>query len=331
LSKASAQNPFANLSCWVMSEGHAGMENQCRGLAEALGFTPLIKRVAPRPPWIWMPAALWPCPFLSLKSDSDRLEPPWPDVLITCGRRSVPLAMAIRRKSGNKTFTIHIQDPTVASHRFDLIVAPAHDGFTGDNVIVAHGALHRVTRDRLTADAKHFAPLYADLPRPLIGVLIGGPNRRYKAGPIEMAQLAEKLKRLCAETGGALAVTPSRRTGAGSLKAFTEGLGDTPAVIWDNQGDNPYFGILGLADIIVVTCDSISMVTEACVSGKPVYVEFFPGGSKRFEQFHAEMIAAGYTRPFSGRLENFPGKEMDNMGEVSARIAEKFGDHRQKA
>jgi len=335
-------------SCWALSEGHAGMENQCIGLAEAMGLTPEVKRVRFRFPWTRLPAGLWPFPFRAAAGGSDALEPPWPDVLITCGRRSVPLALAIRQQSGGKTFTVHIQNPTVPPSAFHMIVAPEHDGLTGPNVHLTHGALHRVTTVRMKDDAEKFAPLYASLPRPLAGVLVGGSNRRYRMGRKEMADLGDKLRQLHEESGAGLAVTASRRTDAATMGVLREKLAGVPAVFWPevsrdvqdrkpgadsggefdkNPDENPYYGILGLADLVVVTCDSISMVSEACASAKPVLVMHFPGGSKRFHRFHRAMEKDGYTRPFIGRFESWTPPLLDDVSGAVAAVRAAFLAH----
>ena len=310
------------------------MENQCIGLAEAMGLTPEVKRVRFRFPWTRLPARIWPFPFRAAAKGSDVLAPPWPDILITCGRRSVPLALAMRQKSARHTFTVHIQNPTVPPSAFHMIVAPQHDGLTGPNVYVTHGALHRVTAARMKDDAEKFAPLYASLPRPLVGVLIGGSNRRYRVGQREMADLGDKLRQLHEESGAGFAVTASRRTDAVTMEVLREKLADVPAVIWDGrEGDdgeldeNPYYGILGLADLVVVTCDSISMVSEACASAKPVLVAHFPGGSKRFHHFHRAMEKDGYTRSFTGRYERWMPPPLDDVSGAVAAVRAAFLAH----
>lgn len=324
-------------TCWVLSEGHAGMENQGIGLAEAVGFVPEVKRVRARFPWTVLPAGLWPFPFHAAAKRSDALTPPWPDILITCGRRSVPLSLAIRQESGGKTFTVHIQNPTVPASAFHVIVAPKHDGVTGPNVQYSHGALHRVTAERLNGDAEKFTPLFAALPRPLVGVLLGGSNRRYRVGEHEMAQLGDKLRQLHEESGAGLAVTGSRRTDAAGMAVLREKLKGVPTVIWDGQeknsggnpGENPYYGILGLSDLLVATCDSISMVSEACASAKSVLVAHFPGGSKRFHRFHKGMEEDGYTRTFTGRYEKWTPPPLDDMSAAAAVVRGAFLAHRE--
>ncbi len=307
-------------TCWTLTEGHAGMESQCRGLAEALGVTPERKRARPRAPWIWLPTGCWPRPLAAPAPGSDALAPPWPDVLISCGRRSVDIALAIRRASGGRTFAVHIQDPHVRPSRFDLVVAPRHDGLTGPNVVVTAGAVHPVTPEKLAAAAGRFGPALAHLPRPLVAVLVGGSNRSYRLTPAVTAALAERLVELCRAEGAGLAVTPSRRTGRENERELRRRLAGVPSVVWDGSGENPYLGYLALADAIVVTCDSVSMVSEAIATGKPVYVVDIEGGSRRLRRFHEMLRADGITRPFDGRLDRWDYAPPDDTARAAEAI-----------
>lgn len=307
-------------TCWVMSPGHAGMENQCRGVAEAAGFAPVVKRVRPMAPWTLLPPGLWPFPFAALGPGSDRLAPPWPDLLVTCGRRAVPYALAIRKLSAGKTFTVHIQDPHVAPERFDLLAPPAHDGLEGPNIFATTGALHRVTSERLAAEAARFAPRVAHLPRPYIAVLIGGSNGSFTIDQQIVLQWSRRLMLVANEVGGSLLVTPSRRTGKRVVEDLVERLQPARAEIWDMAGDNPYFGYLGLADHVIVSPDSISMVSEACATGKPVHILPLAGGTAKFQAFHAHMQAKGYTRTLGQHLETWTYPPLDDTAAVAQEI-----------
>ncbi|MEQ9639189.1 MAG: mitochondrial fission ELM1 family protein [Alphaproteobacteria bacterium] len=311
-------------TCWVLSEGHAGMENQCRGLAEAAGFRPEVKRIRPRAPWTWLPPGWWPAPFRALGEASDSLQPPWPDLLITCGRRSVPYAMAIRRRSAGKTFTVHIQDPHVAPSRFDLLAPPRHDGLEGENIYPTTGALHRVTAERLAEEAETWAPKVAHLSRPYVTVLIGGSNGSYRIDADEIDDWCRRLAAIAVREGASLLVTPSRRTGDDNVVRLIAGLADVPAQVWDLQGENPYFGYLGLADHVVVSPDSISMVSEACATGKPVHVLPLAGGTRKFQAFHRNMREAGYTRLLGEGLESWTYPPLDDTADVAREIVRRL-------
>jgi mitochondrial fission protein ELM1 len=312
-------------TCWILTEGHAGMEAQCRGLAEALGLAPAVKRVRVRLPWDALPNRLWFRPLAALTADSDKLAPPWPDLVISCGNVSAPLAAAIRRESGSRTRAVHIQDPKMDRRHFDLIVAPRHDGIAGDNVISSAAAIHPVTAQKLADGARSWAPALSHLPHPMTAVLIGGSNGRHRLTPAVAARFADDLARLARDTGGALAVTPSRRTGAEIEALIRERLKDVPAFIWDGRGDNPYFGLLALADAIVVTEDSVSMTSEAIATGKPVYVAALAGESRRLRRFHQMLMDDGITRPFDGRFATWSYAPPDDTARAAAEIRRRFG------
>lgn len=285
--------------CWIVTDGNAGMENQCLGLAAAIGVTPEIRRIRLRPLWEWLPPQITARlrPLAGLHPEGDRLDPPWPDLLIATGRRTVALSVAIKQLHP-RTVTVQIQNPHYTYSAFDLVVTPEHDQAQGNNVISTTGALHGVTRARLDAAAAEFGGSLAHLPRPLVAVLIGGANKVYRMTPAIIAALCEGLRDLANATGCSFAVTPSRRTGAENIAALQKGLADVPHVIWDGQGGNPYFAFLGLADAIIVTSDSVNMVSEACASGKAVYVYDLPGGSRKFDAFHKAMRRRAAVRPF---------------------------------
>lgn len=307
------------LSCWVLTEDKVGMISQCWGLAEALGVQPLQKIWTPRAPWKFLPPALWCCALRSGRAGSDLLAPPWPDLLIATGRPTVAVARAIRRVSAGATFTVQIQNPGIALHHFDMVVAPQHDNLQGPNVFNTRGALHRVTAARLATAATQWAPSLAHLPQPRAAVLLGGSNRRYRFTAAIAAQLAQQLAAL-ARSGIGLMITPSRRTDPAVVSTLRNALRELPAVIWDGAGDNPYFAYLGLADHVIVTGDSVNMVSEACATGKPVYIVELAGRSAKFERFHAALRAAGMTRPFEGSLAQWHYPPLDDVGAAAAEI-----------
>ncbi|MGE0743788.1 MAG: mitochondrial fission ELM1 family protein [Rhodospirillales bacterium] len=305
---------------WVVTDGKAGMESQCLGLAEALGVAPTVKRISPRLPWRLLPPPLWLAPLAAPGGDGDRLASPWPDLLIATGRQTVAPAAAIRRAARGATFAVQIQDPGVPPDRFDLVVAPAHDGLAGPNVIATLGALHRVTRARLDAAAARLAPAVAHLPHPRVAVLVGGPNRHYRMDAAAVERLAADLARLARTAGAGLLVTPSRRTGAAAEATLRRVLEPVPSLVWDGSGENPYFGFLGLADAVVVTADSVNMACEAAATGKPVHVVALDGGSAKFDRFHAALRERGIARPFDGTLAAWTYPPLDETARVAAAI-----------
>ena len=308
---------------WALHDGKIGMANQVTGLAEALGWTFVEKRLAIRAPWRYLPPALWLAPAQALGSSGAALAPPWPDILIACGRNTVAPARMVKRASGGRTFWVEVQDPRFARDEIDLIVAPLHDPAPGDNVLRTLGAVHRVTAAKLSDAAARFAPLFAALPRPLAAVLIGGDNGVYKLTEARFAALCDQLVGL-ALSGVGLAITPSRRTGDAQRRMLRERLAGVPAYVWDGSGDNPYFGILALADAIIATADSVSMISEAAATGKPVHIVELDGGSRKFARFHEALREAGITRPFAGTLGTWSYAPLDDTARAAAEIRRRF-------
>jgi mitochondrial fission protein ELM1 len=312
-------------TCWVVTDGKAGMENQCLGLAEMLGLTPVVKRIKLRSPWKQLSPFLRHGLKYAFSVHGDGIMAPWPDILIATGRASVPASLYVRRMSkragGKGTFTVQIQNPVIDPSRFDLVVVPRHDTLSGKNVMTTRGSLHRVTAEMLASEAQKFLPLVASLPSPRIAVLIGGSNAVYSLTPREMKILAAQLAAI-AGSDCSLMITSSRRTGAENIEILQDTLRGTPSYIWDGQGANPYYGMLGLAGAVLVTCDSVNMVSEACSTGKPVMVINLPGGSDKFRRFHQAMQDDGMTRPFTGKIEKWDYAPLNDMNLVASRIKE---------
>jgi mitochondrial fission protein ELM1 len=316
-----AAAPGGDLSCWVLGEGLAGTENQCLALAAALGLTPEIKRAVAAAPWRWLRGAMTALPPAFLAPGGDAVAPPWPDLVIASGRKCVGLALAIRRAAGGRSFVIFVQNPRWGVAGFDLVVAPRHDGLAGDNVFSTRGALSRVDASSLAAAAAHFAPAFADLPRPLVACLIGGASRRHRLTPAGGRAIGEALARLSAETGAGLLITPSRRTPPASFAALVAALAGAPASIWRGGGENPYLGFLALAEAILVTADSVSMVSDAGATGKPVHILPVEGRQPaQFERFFADLEAEGAIRRFTGALPAWTYEPLRDTGLAAAEI-----------
>lgn len=311
--------------CWVLSDGKAGMEVQCRGLAEALGFDPIVKRIIMRRPWRWMPPLLITDPLTRTDPTADTLSPPWPDVLIASGRQTVALSIALRRQSGGRTFTVQVQNPAVDPTNFDVVVAPRHDRLSAANAITTTGGLNLVTEARLAAAVAQFGTDYDHLPHPRVAVLIGGNSKVHRLSAAATRRLGAQLAALARNEGAGLMVTASRRTGAANIAILRQALAGLSAVIWDGAGENPYYAFLALADSIVVTSDSVNMVSEAATTGKPVFIVDLDGGSRKFRRFHATLREKGITRPFAGTLDRWTYSSLsdtpDAANEIRRRVA----------
>jgi uncharacterized protein len=319
----------ANLSIWTVTDGKIGMVNQTLGLAEAValacgGATISEKRVTPKMPWRWIPPSLWPPGVTGIARESDPLVPPWPDIVISCGRHAVGPTMAVKENSAGASFIIHVQHPRVPLSKFDLIAAPRHDRLEGQNVIPIIGAMHRVTQAKLDCAAASYADTLNHLPRPRVAVLIGGANRSYRMTESVARRLGRDLAYIADQNGAGLMVTASRRTGLDNENLLRAAIGApnkaSNAVFWDNQGPNPYFAYLALADALIITCDSVNMISEAAATGKPVYIVPLEGGDAKFSAFHQMLYDAGIARPFEGTLDHWSYEVPDEPKRVATEI-----------
>ena len=304
---------------WVLHDGKAGMASQAVGLAEATGFRFCEKRLAIRRPWAWLPPRLWPAPLRAAGKSGAQLAAPWPDLIIACGRNTAAPALAVRRAGAGRTIAAQIQNPEIGRDDFDLLVVPEHDRLSGPRVLVTRGAVHRVTPALLAAERSRF-PALAQMPRPIVSVLIGGSNKAYRLGSGRLGEIADALAAILRRQGGSVLLTPSRRTGADGLALLRERLKGLPAEVWDGVGDNPYYAYLALADAFLVTGDSVSMISEAAATGKPVHIFELDGGNAKFARFHECMRAAGITRPFAGQIETWCYPVPDDTSRAGAAV-----------
>jgi hypothetical protein len=315
------QSAGRHRTTWVITDGKMGMVSQAMGLAEAVGFDIVPKTIRPAAPWKWLPASVWPAGASGAAPGGDPLDGDPPDLIVSCGRHAVGPALWLKRRHGNRCFLAHVQHPRAKVSAFDLIVAPAHDGLRGPNVIEVTGSLHGVTPEKLRDAAARFAPRFADAPRPLIAVLIGGSNSVYALDDRTVDTLIENLTHLVDAYGAGLLITLSRRTGEAAGRRLRAALQDIAVEIWDETGENPYHAYLGLADAIVVTCDSVNMISEACSTGKPVYIVPLPGGeNSKFASFHELLVRAGTARFFDGRLDSWSYEPLDDTARAAREV-----------
>jgi mitochondrial fission protein ELM1 len=287
-------------TCWVLTTGEAGMRSQALGLAEAVGLPFVEKRVVLNAPWSWLPGGLLSVPLTAAKFDGAPATPPWPRLVIGCGRRSIGPALAVKRASGGRTLAVYVQNPELAREKFDLVAAMPHDGVTGANVATSATALHRVTEQRLAEARDEWrGRLCAD--GPVLGVLVGGDNGGYRLTEAVTRQLIRIVERARREHGFSAAVTPSRRTDDAARAMLTKGVTNAGlGTFWDEKGENPYFGILALSDRLIVTAESISMISEALATGRPVHVLSLEGRARRHDAFLTRVVSQGLVSPIDG-------------------------------
>lgn len=284
---------------WVVSEGLAGLNAQAIGLAEAAGLSHELRVLRPSAPWKWISARMWPNPLAAV---ADSIKAPLPQLAIGCGGMAGAVLAALRQSMR----VVQVQNPRMDISRFDLIIANRHDELTGPNVFVTRTAVHRVTQARLDAEAVAWRDRLAAYKRPLVAVLLGGSNGRYRLDAAVGGRLARELTDMVRRDGVGIVVTPSRRTDPAVTALIRQALAPLGGWVWDGVGENPYFGMLALADMIVVTQDSVSMISEAAATGAPVTWATLPGRSRRQGLFLKTMTDEGRIRPFQGRFSTWP-------------------------
>jgi len=307
--------PLAGLSGWVITTGMAGMDVQAQGVAEALGLAYDMKRV--RPKGIWKFAAPWApvAPAERFGEPGSQFAPPWPDIAISLGRGSVPYMRALRRRAGEETFTVVLQDPKTGLGTADMIWVPIHDRLRGPNVFTTLTAPHSFTAQHLAELRRVVPPAIAALPHPRVAVVLGGKNAVYKFRDEDDEHLANALACL-GRLGASFLITPSRRTHGRLLEVVERATRDFPRILWDGSGANPYGAFLAHADLLVVTADSVNMTGEACATGRPVLVFTPSGGSAKFRRFHAALEARGATRPLPEQLDAIPSWSYEPLHSV---------------
>ncbi len=305
----------------ILSEGYVGLENQALGLAEAAGLQPTICRIVPRRFYDRLPARVWPRPLDAV----DGLERLGDGLLIAAGGTAAAVAAAIRRR--DRRPIVQVQNPRMRLDRFDLVVVNRHDGIDGRNVLVTRTALHRATPARLAEARLVWADRLARVAggRPLVAVLLGGSNGRLHLDERTGMALAASLAVMMDRDRVAIAATPSRRTDPLVVAQFRRTLEPRGAWIWDGQGDNPYFGLLALADAIVVTADSISMVSEAVATAAPVLVAALPGRSRRIGCFLRSLQDARRIRRFDGRFTPYGAEPLDDTLQAGQEVRRRLG------
>ncbi|XBQ10892.1 MAG: mitochondrial fission ELM1 family protein [Salinarimonas sp.] len=312
----------------VLTDGKAGDELQCLGVAEALGLAPEIRRVRPRRPFAWLAPRGPIDPRERPGRPEGPLPEPYPDLVIASGRRAVPYLPALKRASDGRTFTAFLKDPRTGPSAADFVWVSEHDRLRGETVLATLTAPHRVTPARLAAARAAPDPRLAGLPGPRVAVLAGGDSRHHRFTDADQARLLADLARLAREDGARPMITASRRTPHALRAGLARLAAETGGFFWDGSGENPYVALLALADAIVVTADSTNMLGEAAASGAPVLVFAPTGGHRKFETLVSGLERQGVARPFRGRLEGTRYEPLDSTPVVAAALARAYRAHR---
>jgi len=305
---------------WILAEPKAGMFHQALALAGALGLhvaTPTVRRR-------WYLDCLPQSLFASrLVLAAHGLREPWPDLVIGSGRYGGRLSAALKRLHP-RLRNVQIQDPRTARHCFDVIVTPVHDRLRGPNVIHTVGALHALSRARLAPAAAAWAARL-DGPGPLLAVLLGGPTRRAPFHTAQFDTLCDELLVLAGAGGWRVGLCASRRTPVHLRAQLAARLAGRLQLLWLGEGENPYRGLLALADAFLVSADSVNMASEALASGRPVHRWGGTTPGSRIARFHQSLEAQGLVRPWRGQPEYWAYPALDELPGVAEVIAGRLG------
>ena len=280
--------------CWAITDKAAGNQRQALALADCLQMPVRHLVLEPRAPWSWLaPRLVLGGRYALSASQQSLFAPPWPSVVIGCGRAAALFTRMLRRLSDGQCYTVQILDPRIDPAHWDTVISPRHDRLAGANVLRPLGSLNEVD-DAWLADGRESCPTFADLPQPRVGVLIGGPRKGIALGVDYVRQLAAHLLQRQRREGGSLLVLASRRSPPESIEWLRDTLQDVPGLVWAgrNDGRNPYPGVLGWVDRLVVTPDSVNMLSEACATGCPVHTFVNAPLPAKIERFHAALREA---------------------------------------
>ena len=301
------------LKALLLTQGMHGMISQVEGLAKALGLSYKHQKIELKSFWNLIPPKISPISENLVKNkfvcDCK--------VIISCGRKSVIPSIALKKRLGNQIFNIHIQDPKISFKHFDLIVSPEHDNLNGENIINTTGAIHYLTKKEIMDNSQYLA-IEKDKRRELVAFIIGGPNKYYKYSEKQIHELFNKVKTLFTPDKFKIIVIPSYRTPENILKMAFNTFNDDHHVV-KTIDKKAYLSALAISNYIVVTCDSTSMISEAAITGKPVYIammrSFKPTG--RFKKFYSQLRDLGITRELENSVENWSYNKLSEVTRIA--------------
>ena len=307
------------LKALLLTQGMHGMVSQAEGLARALGLSYKHQSIRLKSFWNLLPPKLTPISENLVKEkfvcDSK--------VIISCGRKSVIPSIALKKRLGKEIFTIHIQDPKVSLKHFDLIISPEHDNIKGDNVLTTKGAIHYLTKKEIK-DNLNYLNVNKEKKK-LVAFIIGGPNKYYNFNDQTIHQLFTKIKTIFTPDKYKVIIVPSYRTPEKIIKKAFDTFNFNHIVI-KTVDKKAYLSALALADISVVTCDSTSMISEAAITGKPVYIAMMKSNknNRRFKKFYSLLTDLGITRELKDSVEEWSYESLNEVNRVAPIIKTKM-------
>ena len=312
---------MAKLKGILLTEGMHGMISQVEGLAKALDIDFTHHKVELNHLWKFIPPNLSPVSQNVFKKiDHDDF-----DVIISCGRKSVIPSIHLKNTANKKVFNIHIQDPKIDLNNFDFIVAPEHDAIQGQNVISTKGAIHYLTENEISENKDYLNSFIKKDDRKIWTLILGGPTKYYDYSTKNMKHIFTSLYKLLRKHDFQLVVIPSMRTPINTIHYAKEFFGDNHTIIMDVD-KKAYLSALAISENIIVTCDSSSMISEAALTGKPIYIaSILPKkNDKRFQKFRNLFRELNIIRNLGEEVENWNYLKLDETNRVANIIKQKI-------
>ena len=312
---------MSKLKGLLLTQGMHGMISQVEGLAKALDIDFIHHKVETNNIWKIVPPRFSPIS----QSVYKKINQVDFNVIISCGRKSVIPSIHLKNISNKKIFTIHIQDPKVDYKHFDYIVAPEHDAIEGENVINTKGAIHYLTEQEIFANKEYLNSFIKKDSRKVWTLIMGGPTKYYDYSSKNIKDIFSMFNNLLEKHDFQLVVIPSMRTPLNTINYAKEFFGENHTIIM-NVDKKAYLSALAISEKIVVTCDSSSMISEAALTGKPVYVANIPPkkNDKRFQRFRNLFRELNITRNLGEEIENWNYEKLDETNRVAKIIKHKI-------
>jgi mitochondrial fission protein ELM1 len=307
------------LKALLLTQGMHGMVSQTEGLAKALKLNFKHEKIKLKPFWNLIPPKITPISenLLTEKFVCDSR------IVISCGRKSVIPSIALKKRFGNQIFNIHIQDPKVSFKHFDLIISPDHDNVKGENVLTTQGSIHYLTKKEIVENSKYLK--LNKEKKKIVSFIIGGPNKYYNYSEEQVHFMFNKIKNLFTPDKYKIVIIPSYRTPERIIKKAFNTFGFNHHVV-KGIDKKAYLSSLALADYVIVTCDSTSMISEAAVTGKPVYIAMMtPKRSiRRFKNFYTQFKKLGIAKELTDNIDSWTYDRLDEVNRIAPLIKEKM-------
>ena len=310
---------MSKLKGLLLTEGLHGMISQVEGLAKALDLDYFHEKVELNSFWKLIPPRFTPIKKFVFKNNIDKDF----NIIISCGRKSVVPSIFLK-KINSKIKNIHIQDPKVNFKNFDYIISPEHDNLKGDNIISSKGAIHYLTSAEID-EKKNYLLERISKEKKIITLILGGPTKYYAYSNQNLLNIFSKISKQVLNNNFQVIVIPSNRTPVKTIE-LAKKFFSTEHLIIDKVDKDAYLSSLGISDFIIVTCDSSSMISEAALTGKPLYVAMIPPSKKdtRFQKFRKLFERMNIIREFDDKLEVWDYEKLDETKRIAYEIKKKL-------